>query len=329
MRDIIKTLFNLKGTPVMDLIHDSIKIFTTIVEAGSLRKSAKILNIGNATASRKIKELEKHLGVSLFTQKSNNFKLTDSGMELYSIFKEQQQFINNKIHQFITSTPNNLLRVAIPVVFGYHIISKYIPDFIRKNPNIKLELYYHNHEINLFETNFDLAIINYHSNQKSLLTRRLLTVNVNLYCTPKYITKYGCPKDTDDLINNHLFIGHINHQQQPDIKNILHYTKIDNMPQLDKSNIRIFSNNAFHNTLMAQTDEAIIIGSDFTLRKELLNHELIKILENEAFGEISFHLIRKNEITNLSSNLFIDFINECIHKTREEYPDLYLNHNLR
>jgi molybdenum-dependent DNA-binding transcriptional regulator ModE len=58
MRDIIKTLFNLKGTPVMDLIHDSIKIFTTIVEAGSLRKSAKILNIGNATASRKIKELE-------------------------------------------------------------------------------------------------------------------------------------------------------------------------------------------------------------------------------------------------------------------------------
>ncbi len=46
---------------------ESLRVFTRVVELGSITSGGRDLRLTPAVASKRIKELEKHLGVRLFT----------------------------------------------------------------------------------------------------------------------------------------------------------------------------------------------------------------------------------------------------------------------
>ncbi len=58
----------------MDL--NSIAIFSQVVECGSFTQAAEALDLTKSTVSRKVAELEQHLGVRLITRSTRSLTLT-------------------------------------------------------------------------------------------------------------------------------------------------------------------------------------------------------------------------------------------------------------
>ncbi|MBE7342439.1 LysR family transcriptional regulator [Staphylococcus haemolyticus] len=84
----------------------NLRYFLTVVEASSISKAAKILNITQPTLSRQLKELEIELGAELFKREPKGIKLTEDGIflknrseEILSLASKTQQEFDNKKKQ--------------------------------------------------------------------------------------------------------------------------------------------------------------------------------------------------------------------------------------
>lgn len=84
----------------------NLRYFLTVVEASSISKAAKILNITQPTLSRQLKELEIELGAELFKREPKGIKLTEDGIflknrseEILSLASKTKQEFDNKKKQ--------------------------------------------------------------------------------------------------------------------------------------------------------------------------------------------------------------------------------------
>ncbi|HYE90520.1 MAG TPA: LysR family transcriptional regulator [Terriglobales bacterium] len=61
---------------------DDLKVFLAVAQAGSLRRAAKVLRLGQPTVARHVRELEKALGARLFERTRDGHQLTAAGHSL-------------------------------------------------------------------------------------------------------------------------------------------------------------------------------------------------------------------------------------------------------
>jgi len=61
---------------------DDLKLFLAVSRCGTISGAAKQLNVQHSTVSRRIKTLEKNLGVSLFIRAKNIYELTQEGAKI-------------------------------------------------------------------------------------------------------------------------------------------------------------------------------------------------------------------------------------------------------
>ena len=100
---------------------EKFKIFLTVVEASSISKAAKILNITQPTLSRQLKELEIELGAELFKREPKGIKLTEDGIflknrseEILSLAsKTQQEFDNKRNKNWLGISRLDVLKLTI------------------------------------------------------------------------------------------------------------------------------------------------------------------------------------------------------------------------
>ena len=62
---------------------DGMKIFAAVVEEGGFSAAARVLRIPLPTVSRKVSELEEHLGVRLLVRTTRKVSVTESGRRYY------------------------------------------------------------------------------------------------------------------------------------------------------------------------------------------------------------------------------------------------------
>ena len=61
---------------------DDLKVFLAVAQAGSLRRAARVLKLGQPTVARRVRQLEKDLGVRLFERTPDGHRLTPGGQSL-------------------------------------------------------------------------------------------------------------------------------------------------------------------------------------------------------------------------------------------------------
>jgi DNA-binding transcriptional LysR family regulator len=62
---------------------ENMNAFVHVVEAGSISAAADRMNVAKSVVSRRLKELEEHLGVELFHRTTRQMNLTDTGRAFY------------------------------------------------------------------------------------------------------------------------------------------------------------------------------------------------------------------------------------------------------
>lgn len=293
-------------------MYDHIPTFIAIVDAGNFIQAAKHLRVSQATVSRHLQSLEDELGVTLIIRNTKGFEVSRAGHKLYSEFKAQQSALFRTIDELRREDKliSGFLRVSLPVSMSYTMISPYLADFMHKNPGVELEICYQNREIDIVREKFDVAIVHYHPRQKTVLMRKIYTVQLGIYCSPKYIEVYGEPNTLEDIDKSHLCVGNIDYEEN---KNRVVVNQ-EPTQSLFTNRGRFLTNNSLHNKQIALSGHALVGGWDELFADELDSGKLIRIMNDYSFGEFSFYLMRVDGHKNAVLNVFIEFLDQCFAK---------------
>jgi DNA-binding transcriptional LysR family regulator len=180
---------------------DAINIFIRVVESGSFSAVARELGVGQPAVSKQVAALEAHLGAQLLRRTSRSLSLTEAGQDFY---ESSVRLIGDlgaaesRIGRGQAS-PSRLLRVTVAHAFGGLYLVPRIPAFLRRYPEVTVELLASERLINLIEDGVDVAIRNGPLADSSLVARQVGTTPVVAVATPEYLAERGEPKRPDKL----------------------------------------------------------------------------------------------------------------------------------
>ncbi|MDM0032879.1 LysR family transcriptional regulator [Variovorax sp. J22P271] len=185
------------------------EVFVAVVARQGFARAAEALDTSPANVTRYVAELETHLGTRLLNRHSRKLSLTDSGQALYerarSILDEVAEA--EALSASNTLQPRGRLRVNAPVSFGILHLAPLWPRFLKKYPEVELEVSLIDRVVDLVEEGFDLGIRISRAGSTAHIARKL-AVSRNIVCAaPGYLRQHGRPKSPADLAD-HACIGY-------------------------------------------------------------------------------------------------------------------------
>ncbi|MGJ0577935.1 LysR family transcriptional regulator [Xenorhabdus bovienii] len=180
------------------------QVFVTIVEQGSLVAAAERLDMSRAMVSRYLAEMEKWAGVRLLHRTTRKISLTSAGENAYQRSLKLLELAETMpVQQSLESqTLRGLLRVGCSQSLGTSALSVAIPEFMRRYPQIAVNLQINNRVINLVEERIDLAIRITNNLEPNLIARPLSICHSVVCAAPSYLDGKIIPQKPTDLASH-------------------------------------------------------------------------------------------------------------------------------
>lgn len=183
-------------------------VFARVVEAGSFTAAGKALSLPKSNVSRRIARLENSLNVRLIDRTTRKLRLTEIGQALYHHAQrigEEAEAVGSLVES-MTSRPKGTLKISASVSTGQHLLAPILPEFLRRYPELKLNLELSNRRIDLIEEGIDVAIRIGSMKDSNMIATYLGTVHIYLYCSPEYIVQHERPSEPADLANHNILL---------------------------------------------------------------------------------------------------------------------------
>jgi len=286
--------------------YENMDCFVRVVETGSISSAAERMNIAKSAVSRRLKELEEHLGVELFHRTTRSMNLTDTGRTFYQRAVRILEDIVEAEHAASQAhiTLKGGFKVALPLSFGIMHMGPAIHEFLKSHPHIEFDLDFSDREVDLVQEGFDLAIRIADLPDSSLIARRLAPVQSVLCASPGYLETMGTPQTPDDLGKHRCLVYSL-------LRDFEYWRLADTEGHTVKTKI--------HPYLKASTGEflrdaavdgmGIVLLPTFIVYKEIENKQLVPILSQYAPSQINVYAIYP-QTRHLSQRVrsFIDFL---------------------
>ncbi|MEZ0213187.1 MAG: LysR family transcriptional regulator [Xanthobacteraceae bacterium] len=180
---------------------EAMSVLLAVVEAGSLSAGARRLRTPLSTISRKVGELEKHLGVRLVLRTSRGLALTDEGRAFVAasrrILEELQEAERQAAGDY--GALRGELHVTAPIAFGERHLLPIALEFLKEQPEINLRLTLADRQVNLADEHIDVALRIGHLADSALIATRVGAVRRVVCASPAYLARRGVPHQPDDL----------------------------------------------------------------------------------------------------------------------------------
>ncbi len=180
---------------------DAMKVLLAVVDEGSLSAGARRLGTPLATVSRKMAELERHLGTQLLVRGSRRIALTDAG----TAFVAASRAILDRVEEAERSAageysePRGELAITAPAVFGQRHVLPLALEFLSAHPRIDLRLLLIDRHVSLVEEHLDVGLRIGHLEDSALRATRVGEVRRVICASPAYLAGHGTPTRPDDL----------------------------------------------------------------------------------------------------------------------------------
>jgi len=181
---------------------DDLAVFVRVVDHGGFASAARELGEPTSTVSRAIARLEAQSGVRLLHRTTRNVRPTTEGHELYASIAPAVTTLRGAAQALEPSTqrPKGRLRVTAPNDLCSSFLPEVIVAFLERFPLVNLDFTLTNQQSNLVSEGFDVALrAAARLNDSSLVARKLGDLELRLYSSPKYASKYGTPSAPEDL----------------------------------------------------------------------------------------------------------------------------------
>ncbi len=180
---------------------DSLESFVAVVEAGQFSAAAQRLGIGKSVVSRRVSELEEHLGARLLQRTTRRLSLTEAGREFYPRALQLLEDLA-EAEQSVSSGQQALggrIRLATPLTFGTLHLGPLINRFMQAHPGVVLDLDMDDGQVNLIQEGVDLALRIGSLEDSSLIALPLATIRTVLVASPDYLAREGTPSTPEEL----------------------------------------------------------------------------------------------------------------------------------
>lgn len=178
-----------------------LKTFVAVVETGGFNRAADQLDASAAAVSRRVSSLESALGVKLLNRTTRQIDLTEAGRQFYvdvvSIIESLEE-AEEKI-QTGRETVKGTLRIAAPLSFGIGRIAPILPEFMKRHPELKVNLQLEDRFTDLVAEGFDVAIRIGSLKDSTLVATRLARIPRVFCASPDYLARRGEPRRPEDL----------------------------------------------------------------------------------------------------------------------------------
>jgi len=198
----------------MDVVA-GMRVFAAVVEAESFARAADKLDLSRGMATRYVAQLESHLGVRLLNRTTRRLSLTEAGGEFYQRAVQVLAMIEEAETSAAqnASVPRGTLRITSSVIFGARHLGAAISDYLKRHPQVQVDLSLNERVVDLVDEGFDLAIRVAARIDPGLVARRITPVRILACASPAYLETHGTPTKPDELAgHNCLAYTHPVHQ---------------------------------------------------------------------------------------------------------------------
>ena len=260
-----------------------IEEFVKVAEYGSFSKAAKSLNVSKSHISKHIKRLEEQFEVILFNRNTRNVVLTNQGKDF---FLKCQKILSNledaKTELIDEATKlKGHINIAIAGAFGEDFVAPIIASFLKKYPEVSVNMEFTNRLVNLQEEHFDLAIRSEFTNLENLISREIYQYELVTVCKSDYLKTAPALNSPEDLDNHNCLLGTLPYWR---------FT-INNQMKKIVINGNWRSNNGRALISATSVGEGIIQLPHYYVAKELAEGNLVQVLEKYAVKKIKYYAV--------------------------------------
>lgn len=187
---------------------NAVLVLVRVARAGSFRGAAKQLGMPKTSVSRKVAELESHLGVQLLNRTTRTLTLTDTG----AAFVEQAEEAVARLETAeravsdLQREPQGRLRLSATVSVGQSLLAPLLPEFLQAYPAVEVVLHLTDRHVDLVTERVDVALRVGPLADSSLVASRVASSRVRLFASPRYLQAHGTPRKPADLAKHNCLL---------------------------------------------------------------------------------------------------------------------------
>lgn len=180
---------------------ETMTILLRVVDRGSFSAASRDLGVPLATVSRKVNELEAHLGTKLLVRTTRKVALTDAGSayvastrRILDEIDETERIAAGEFH-----VPRGELILTAPILFGRLHILPIVTEFLAAYPQINVRMLLTDRNLHLIEDHVDMAVRIGPLPDSTTIATRVGLMRTVVCASPKLLAEQGVPKSPEDL----------------------------------------------------------------------------------------------------------------------------------
>lgn len=180
---------------------EAMAIVVRVAEVGSFSAASRELRMPLATVSRKVNELESHLGTKLLTRTTRKVALTDAGSVYLATAKRilEQVDENERVVAGEYRQPRGELILTAPVLFGRLHILPIVTDFLAAYSEIRVRLALSDRNLHLIDEHVDVALRIGPLPDSRMVATRVGSVRTVVCASTKVLAAHGTPADPQGI----------------------------------------------------------------------------------------------------------------------------------
>ncbi|MDR5785486.1 LysR substrate-binding domain-containing protein [Caballeronia sp. LP003] len=285
----------------------SIEVFVRSVEMGSFVAAASAMRMTPQMAGKHILSLEQRFKTRLLNRTTRQQSLTDAGRTFFKHCKAilaETEAADQELQTLLT-VPSGALRIRAPTTFGSYRLTQLVAKYLRKFPEVSIEIVLSDKAIDLAEDGCDAEIRIGPLTHDGLVARRLEPFDLVICASPGYLEQFGTPLRPKDLLaHNCIAFVYAN----PPSSRPWHLSRDGSTMTLDVSGrLRVSSAKALHSAAM--DGFGIVLGPTVAFAADLACGKLVRVLPDYKSPSMQMHLLyAPDRHPTPSRRAFIDFI---------------------
>ncbi len=184
---------------------EAMDVLLQVVEQGNLSAAGRKLGVPLTTISRKIADLEAHLGARLMVRSNRHVTLTEAGQSYVAACKRILSDVADaeRAASGAYATARGDLTITAPLVFGRLHVLPVVVAFLQEYPDIDIRLTLADRLLHLQDDHVDAAIRIGTLPDSTMKAIRLGGVRRVVCASPSYLARHGTPLTPDDLRLHH------------------------------------------------------------------------------------------------------------------------------
>jgi len=162
-----------------------------VARHGSFSAAARELSVSPAVVSKHVSQLEDRLGTRLMNRTTRGVSLTDPGrlycdraLDILALIEDAENAVTS-----LSNGTQGSLRISCPPAFGTRVLTPMLGEFIRENPNLKVDLSLQDDEPDVVAQRLDLVIRLGKLEDSSLIARKIADAEFVLCASPTFAAR--------------------------------------------------------------------------------------------------------------------------------------------